>query len=163
MSAGAILSEDRVYRYSLWREWDAALPWFVVIGLNPSTADETRDDPTIRRCISFAKREGCGKLVMLNLFAFRATRPADMFAAIDPVGPENDATIRAYAMESRTKFAVAAWGAIHAPERIAEVAAMFDTLYCLSKTQSGQPRHPLYLHASTPLEHYRGFRSVGAA
>jgi len=87
--SGATFSTDRVYRYALWRVWDAALPSFVVIGLNPSTADETENDPTIRRCIGFAKREGCGGLVMLNLFAVRATDPRVMMAHPEPIGPDN--------------------------------------------------------------------------
>lgn len=159
---GAQLSADRMYRYTLWREWDATKPAFVVIGLNPSTADETADDPTIRRCIGFAKREGCGKLVMLNLFAFRATKPCDCFAAVDPVGPLNDATIAEYAncVEPRIKFVVAAWGAGANPTRASRVTAMFGSLYCFGRTKIGQPKHPLYLAASTPLEPYRG-RSSG--
>jgi hypothetical protein len=69
--SGATLSACRTWRYALWRRWDLSKPPFIVIGLNPSMADELQDDPTIRRCINFAKREGCGSYVMLNLFAFR--------------------------------------------------------------------------------------------
>jgi hypothetical protein len=76
----------------------------LIIGLNPSTADAISDDATIRRCVGLAKREGCGRLVMLNLFAFRATTPADMFAADDPVGPRNDRVIRSYAGDIRCMF-----------------------------------------------------------
>jgi hypothetical protein len=76
--AGAAFSEDRRHRYELWRIWDRKVRKMVVIGLNPSTADETKNDPTIRRCINFAQRERCGGLVMLNLFGFRATDPKVM-------------------------------------------------------------------------------------
>lgn len=98
-------SEDRAFRYTLWREWDVDsltgcaddLPhghqFAQFIGLNPSTADETRDDPTIRRCIGFAKLWGYGALCMTNLFAFRATKPRDMRQAADPIGPENMALL----------------------------------------------------------------------
>lgn len=109
MRTGAIFSECRRYRYALWREWDRNAPQMIVIGLNPSTADERVDDPTIRRCIDFAK-QGCGKLVMLNLFAFRATKPADMLAAVEPVGPKTNVVLHSYARDSRTAVAVAAWG-----------------------------------------------------
>ncbi len=74
----ATLSNCRRYRYDLWRRWDDSKPFAMFIGLNPSTADETLDDPTIRRCINFAKSWGYGGLCMTNLFAFRATDPADM-------------------------------------------------------------------------------------
>lgn len=73
----AMFSSDRAYRYALFREWGEESK-LVVIGLNPSTADEYQDDPTIRRCIGYAKAWGHGGLVMLNLFAFRATQPGDM-------------------------------------------------------------------------------------
>ena len=85
---GAEFSADRVYRYRLWRRW-AAGPMLVVIALNPSTADEAQDDPTIRRCLGYARDWGFAGLRMLNLFAFRATAPVVMMRAADPVGPDN--------------------------------------------------------------------------
>lgn len=69
MLRAAVFSPDRAHRYRLTREWYSDRPPFVVIGLNPSTADESQDDPTIRRCLSFARREGCGSLVMVNRLA----------------------------------------------------------------------------------------------
>lgn len=75
MNTNAILSEDRKYRYVLSRIWDESKPMVMIIGLNPSTADETKNDPTIIRCIDFAKSWGYGGVYMLNLFAFRATLP----------------------------------------------------------------------------------------
>lgn len=89
----AKFSPDRKYRYSLWRSWDGLWPtdgYVLFIGLNPSTADETKDDPTIRRCIGYAKAWRFSTFCMGNIFAFRATLPADMKKAQDPVGPEND-------------------------------------------------------------------------
>ena len=85
----AVISHCKRYRYRLARHWGAgsALPFVM---LNPSTADADNDDPTIRRCIAFAKREGAGGIVVANLFAFRATSPADMLAAPNPFGPENE-------------------------------------------------------------------------
>lgn len=160
MKTGAVLSPCRTWRYALWREWDWTLGAFVVIGLNPSTADETTDDPTIRRCIGFAQRFGCGRLVMLNLFAFRATQPKDMLAALDPVGPQNDATLRTYAADPSSLFTVAAWGTHGSPERVAEVASIFSHLECFGRNKDGSPKHPLYLPATAPLTTFRGSRAA---
>lgn len=156
--SGAVFSDCRTWRYALWREWDEIASQMVVIGLNPSTADETEDDPTIRRCLGFARREGLGKLVMLNLYAFRATKPADMLAAVDPIGPQNDAVLRSYASDPRTDVVLAAWGNHGAPERVAEVASMFPLLQCLGRNANGSPKHPLYLRSDATLAHYRGAR-----
>lgn len=91
----AYFSPCRKYRYSLWREWDATAEtkhegYAMIVGLNPSTADEIHDDPTIRKCINFAQAWGYRALCMTNLFAYRATKPNVMRAAAEPVGPEND-------------------------------------------------------------------------
>ena len=93
MKKGATISECGLYRYSLTRVWDDVLPMCIFVMLNPSTADADIDDPTIRRCINFAKREGCGSLMVVNLFAYRATSPADMKAAVDPIGSGNPTTL----------------------------------------------------------------------
>lgn len=90
MIKDAILSEDRKYRYILSRTWDETKPTVLFIGLNPSTADENEDDPTIRRCIIFAKSWGYGGLIMANLFAFRTTNPQGLYSEKNPVGSEND-------------------------------------------------------------------------
>ena len=146
-TGGADFSPCRVWRYYLWRRWDAGTTC-VFIGLNPSTADETQDDPTIRRCIRFAQRWGHGGLVMLNAFAFRATDPRVMMATDDPVGPRNDETIR-----DRSRAAaiiIAAWG-VHCDEsrqrRVCEVVGR--PIHCLGLTKAGRPRHPLYLRADS--------------
>ena len=86
----AILSDCRIYRYSLTRTWDVNKKYVLFIGLNPSTADENYDDPTIRRCVDYAHRWGYGGLVMTNLFAFRATLPIDLKNAKFPIGKENN-------------------------------------------------------------------------
>jgi hypothetical protein len=152
MQAGAIMSEDAIYRYALWRTWGDGKRRLVVIGLNPSTADAVDDDPTIRRCIGFAKREQCDGLFMLNLFAFRATEPRDMLRANDPIGPDNDEYIRQCAV-GKHNVVVAAWGALGGTRgRDRHVARLLGDLYCLGRTKAGQPRHPLYLPAEAPLE-----------
>jgi hypothetical protein len=162
--AGAIFSPDRIYRYVLWRRWDDQLPAMNVIGLNPSTADETVDDPTIRRCIGFAKREGCGSMFMTNVFAYRSTNPhvlSDPYVFPSAVGPDNDGFIEKIA--AHAQVVVAAWGAEPvAEDRARELrpvlhrarASWLLGVYCLGKTKSGAPRHPLYLSKLTPLEPY---------
>ena len=140
-------SPDRRYRYTLWREWDMLnTSYLMVIGLNPSTADETRNDPTIVRCIGFAKLWGFGALCMTNLFAFRATKPIDMLAIPDPIGPENDYTLRGIAAEAG--IIIAAWGN-HGRflARDDEVKRMLAgrKLECLAHNQDGSPVHPLYV------------------
>jgi len=153
MESGAEFSECRTYRYVLWRRWDwqGCANQVMFIGLNPSTANETEDDPTIRRCIRFARDWGYGGLLMMNAYAFRATNPKVMKAAADPVGPGNDEAF-GY-RRSQVGMIVAAWGAHCPAERERAVCqAVGRTIHCLGKTKSGRPRHPLYLRADTKPE-----------
>jgi hypothetical protein len=117
----------------------------MLVGLNPSTADAKRDDPTIRRCIGFARDWGFGGVWVLNLFAFRATEPADLKAADDPVGARNDQWLRRVAR--RCGRIVACWGNHGAfLGRSARVRAMLgDRLEVIRLNASGEPAHPLYL------------------
>lgn len=144
-----VFSPDRLHRYTLWREFDLSCREYVqFIGLNPSTADEVQDDPTVRRCIDFAKRWGFGALCMTNLFAYRATDPDVMKAAVDPVGPDNDAWLARIAIGAG--LVVAAWGN-HGEfmGRDRAVAALLPRLMCLGTTKTGAPRHPLYIKGTT--------------
>lgn len=156
-------SPCRRYRYTLWRElkpdlWSARRhQTCAFIGLNPSTADETTDDPTIRRCIGFATRWGFGHFVMLNAFAWRDTDPAGMLSALEPVGEENDRFIVETARAA--SMIVLAWGVHGAHQgRDAAVLALLrqDGIpwpRCLGRTKSGAPKHPLYLRRdSEPWE-----------
>jgi len=150
----ATLSPCRKYRYELWRIWDPARKPAVFIGLNPSTADETQDDPTIRRCKSFAERFDCGGLCMINLFAFRATDPEAMKAATDPIGPDNDNHLLSCCAQAGV--IVCAWGA-HGSYRDREKQVCWllkFNMKCLGRTKDGQPRHPLYLKKDTELVPY---------
>lgn len=152
---GAHFSSCKKYRWSLWRKWDSELPPCVFIGLNPSTADETADDPTIRRCIGFAKSWGLGGLVMLNAFAFRATDPRVMMKADDPIGVSNNLMIAVttYAASQQRGRIIAAWGSHCTDERQKEVCQQVNgELYCLGRTKAGKPKHPLYLKADTQPE-----------
>lgn len=139
----ARLSPCRAYRYELWRRWSDG-PFCMFIGLNPSTADETDDDPTIRRCVGFAKAWGYGALCMTNLFAFRATEPHDMKKAPDPIGPDNDRTVESLAEQAGV--VIAAWGADGVFLKRDTYAKLFvDRLHYLRLTKNGHPGHPLYL------------------
>lgn len=156
----AEISECGRYRWWLrrsWKMWDQGMP---VVGkgvccfvmLNPSTADAMQDDPTIRRCIGFARSWGYDTLSVRNLFAYRATDPKELLSAHDPVGTRNDGELMAGATAHRL---VAAWGAGVPFGRDKQVLAMFAKhwsavpIYCLGKTKHGHPRHPLYVKADT--------------
>jgi len=151
MTGSARFSPCRRYRYALWRSWGDPRPFgspcAMFVCLNPSTADETQDDPTLRRCIAFARAWGFSALCMTNLFAYRATDPADMLAQADPVGEANDPTLRATA--KMAGVIIAAWG-VHGSYlgRGAVVRAMLPKLHYLRLTKAGHPAHPLYLPRS---------------
>lgn len=140
-------SPCRTYRYSLVHEWDRELPRVAFIMLNPSTADENALDPTLRRCLSFARSWGYGSFEIGNVFAFRATDPKAMKAAADPFGPDNAAHLMR--MTRDTSLVVAAWG-VHASHRDGDRVAFRcvphgKTLHALAVTKGGAPSHPLYL------------------
>lgn len=149
MHSDAVLSPCRTYRYTLWRSWLGGSGHVMFVGLNPSTADEKLDDPTIRRCMGFAQTWGYAGLCMTNLFAYRATDPADMFAHAqaggDVIGPENDEWLRDAA--GRTSVVVAAWGAhgdfLHRAAAVQKL--LLPKLHYLRLTKGGHPGHPLYL------------------
>jgi len=142
---GAVFSRDRVHRYWLWRTFDRGIGRVAFIGLNPSTANEVRDDPTVSRCIRYAQEWGFGRLDMLNVFAFRATDPKEMRAAPDPVGPDNDEWL--LGITGEVDLVVAAWGT-HAAHlgRGPQVRELLGgiQLHHLGLTRGGYPYHPLY-------------------
>jgi hypothetical protein len=139
-----IISDCRSYRYQLWREWIGGTGYAMFIGLNPSTADESADDPTIRRCVAFAKSWGYSALCMTNLFAFRTVSPEFMKCAPDPVGPNNDKHLLQCAIEA--SVIVAAWGN-HGGylDRDIDVLNLLPETYFLRLTKQAFPQHPLYL------------------
>jgi len=140
----AEFSPCRRYRYALWRTWDEALPRVMFICLNPSTADEVNDDPTLRRSMGYARDWGYGGVCVANLFAWRATDPAALKAAQDPVGPDNDAWLTRLA--GNDGLVVAAWGNHGAwLGRSGQVVKMLRDPHCLQRNRSGEPGHPLYL------------------
>jgi len=150
-ASGARFSPCRKYRYALWRRWD----WqgfgnqVMFIGLNPSTADERKNDKTISNCIGFAKRWGYGGIVMMNLYPFRATYPSDLIACDAPTTPANLEAFGYY--RTHVGLIVAAWGSLKVPWRprmqwqstIQNVLhAISQPVYCLGRTKDGSPRHP---------------------
>jgi len=157
---GAHISPCGKYRYNLWRSWfsanviepEAGTVLFVM--LNPSTADASEDDATIRKCIGFAKKWGQGGITVVNVFGLRATDPAELFKADDPVGPDNDRAIREAAKSH--ELVVAAWGTNAAKvsrARVQRVRNMLGRrLLCLKKSKDGHPWHPLYVPYSKALE-----------
>jgi len=152
VTGGAVFSPCRSYRYLLWRTWDPARPRLLVVGLNPSTADATRLDPTSRRCVDFARRWGFGTLLLANVYAFRATRPRLLLTASDPVGKQNDAWLRHLAARADTVLAAwGHWGSGRGPE----VGRILGDPLCLGTTKGRQPRHPLYVRGDTRPQPYR--------
>jgi hypothetical protein len=160
-----MLSQDGVYRYLLTRKWgsvvDNGAATFVM--LNPSTADATTDDPTIRRCIGFAKAWGLSGLIVVNLYALRSTDPRALRAHADPIGPDNGLYLGDVldAAAHRGTPVVAAWGAHADPAHARTFARMASArgveLQCLGRTKAGAPRHPLYIAAATALQPWSPF------
>lgn len=163
----AIISECGLYRYELERDLPrpagagALLRPCTFIMLNPSTADAELDDPTIRRCKSFAVSFECDRLVVVNLFAFRATKPVDLYKAADPVGPDNDRHIGNAMQDARVGSGpiVCAWGANETRARDFQIKRMAEShglqLYCLDRTKGGAPKHPLYIAGGATLKEWR--------
>ncbi len=153
---GAQCSEDGLYRYTLDRVWDPTLPRLCWVMLNPSTADGREDDPTIRKCIGFSKRWGYGSLVVVNVFAYRATKPTDLWAAqragVDVIGPGNEAAVRA-AFEA-SHDVVVAWGA--GPRLSVVLTGFPERLLCVGRTRAGHPMHPLMARYIDRPEVFRG-------
>lgn len=149
---GALFSEDRFYRYRLWRRWKPEEPALVYVMLNPSTADEIDPDATVTRCMERARRIGYGGIEVVNIFALRSTDPAVLQSHQDPVGPENDQHIIAVC-ETAMLYGgqiILAWGKHGALlGRGAVVRAMLDdrqiNTYAIALNRDGSPKHPLYL------------------
>lgn len=153
MQRSAIFSDDGVYRYRLDRTWGGSGRRAVFVLLNPSTADSHVDDPTLRRCIGFASQSDCTSLTVVNLFAFRATRPVDLWKAHNPVGPMNDHHIREAVFDA--DLIIAGWGhhAARAPDRVGEVLELLgSSVHAFAQTKLGHPRHPLYLRSEAKLK-----------
>ena len=143
INKSATFSNCRKYRYALSRSWDDKKKIVLFIGLNPSTADQKKDDPTIRRCINYAQNWGFGGLQVANLFAYRATKPAKLKNVENPVGDDNDKHL--IKLSKMADLTVAAWGNEGSLfSRDKQVIKLIPNLMCLKINKSGQPAHPLY-------------------
>lgn len=161
LKSNAKLSSKRKYRYTLYRRWGSIFaPSLMIIGLNPSKADEKEDDPTITRCIRFAYDLGFSSVRMMNLFSYRATDPKDMKSSKNPIGRNNDRHIKrmAYRVDRNEGRIVAAWGNhgsyLNRDKEVLELLKHYD-LYCFGITKQNQPKHPLFLRADTKLKIFR--------
>jgi hypothetical protein len=165
-TAGALFGTDGAgrhgYRYALTRRWGLA-PAAVFVMLNPSTATASSDDPTISRCVGFARSWGCGGIAVINLFGLRATDPRQLAASADPVGPDNDAVALAVLAAVPSRIVVAAWGADRSVRTAGRAERMLELItgtgvgvHCLGVTREGFPRHPLYLSRASRLERFSG-------
>ena len=159
MEKSATLSPDGVYRYTLERVWAPSLPRVVWVMLNPSTADAEQDDPTIRRCVGFAKAWGYGGIVVVNLFAYRTKSPAVLAemrgARVDVVGPGNLSAVEGVLGRPENSLVMLAWGASKMAEtsdawrvRASVWSLANDKVSCLGVTKARAPRHPLYVRGS---------------
>lgn len=158
--SGATFSDDGLYRLRLWRHWDFERVPMTFIMLNPSTADASIDDPTIRRCMGFARREGCGGIIVVNLFGLRCTRPVHLFDGTlpDANGENNVMAVQGAVFEAaaaRHYFpVVCAWGAFKRAgesEAFQWLKGSSADLLCLGTTADGSPKHPLYLKGDAKL------------
>ena len=146
-TSGAAFSACRRYRYALWRRW-AHGPTVLFVMLNPSTADAHNDDPTIRRCIGFARAWGFGSLAVANLFGLRTPSPRVLARSAAPVGARNDRWLRK--LQDEASLVLAAWGNHgRLRDRATAVRCLLSDLHTLGLTGAGQPRHPLYVAART--------------
>lgn len=157
MQNECVFSSNRRYRYVLRHTWEPLSPpkFCTWIGLNPSLADETRLDPTLRRIRSFSAASGYNGFIMTNLFGLVSTDPDELYRVNDPVGPENDLYILEAAAE--TENIVAAWGVLGGHQErcqaVLKMLAEFEVM-CLKETKEGYPIHPLYVAGDTALISY---------
>lgn len=152
-TSGAIFSIDRKFRYILWRRLSSQQRSILVVGLNPSTANEFDNDPTIRRCIGFANAWGYSILYVANLFAYCATDPRDLKSAINPIGPKNDHWL--ITISEQADLTLVAWGNGGLwQNRASAVTSILASPHCLGITKRGAPRHPLYvMHTQRPIRY----------
>ena len=140
----ATISKDKQYRYTLSRIWDQDKEMILFIGLNPSTADAKENDPTIRRLIGYATRWGYGGMHVCNLFAYRTPHPKELFKVANPIGPRNDVYIKKLNKLSTTTVLVYGNDGKRL-NRHEEILKIIDKPYCIQKSKTGMPMHPLYL------------------
>ena len=150
---GAIFSDDRKYRYALWRTWSPNRPILLQIGLNPSKANEIKNDPTITRGMARADKEGFGCFLMANLYAYVSTNPNALLRNNDTIGEYTDYYLK-YMIEMSDKQ-LCGWGSFKPVQaRAPAVLSMIKKPYCLDVNADGQPKHPLYISYDTSMKEY---------
>ncbi len=158
MSGAVFNDESRRFRYALWRIWDKSKEALLFIGLNPSTANETKDDPTVIRMVNFAKEWGYGGLYVGNLFSIVSANPDVLFfdsSVEQPNGPNDYALKQMNKICSTVLVGWGEWGQ-NAKLRPAQVITLMgERVFCLKVNKSGEPSHPLYLPASSKMMLYR--------
>lgn len=170
VASDAWISSCGAYRYRLSRTWDLERPTCAFVMLNPSTADASKDDPTIRKCVGYAKRWGYGEIVVVNAFAFRATDPSDLKDAEDPFGPENEYALTTTARQPKLDRIVLGWGTkcrwgrgddkVLGDKRALRClrqnlpVAQYKKIFALNVTKGGYPQHPLYVPYDVELIPY---------
>lgn len=153
--SGAVLSPCQTYRYFLWRTWNEEKRVLVFIMLNPSTASHHNDDPTIRRCMRFAATNGYGGILVANLFAYRATDPAELPDDETAIGPQNDEALQCILQYADEVDVLFAWGTKGVKlGRNEVVSKLFPNALCLERTKDGHPKHPLYVRGDAKLTRY---------
>jgi hypothetical protein len=143
------------YRYGLCRQWQSARPSLTIIMLNPSLADATTDDPTIRRCVGLAHGWHFGAITVVNLFAYCTAYPCQLKQVQDPVGPDNDTVLRKAALEGeKILLAWGNWGSLQGRDQtvLGWLSPFHDKLCCLGRNRTRQPRHPLYVRRDIQLQ-----------
>lgn len=152
-TSGAEFSKCGKYRYQLWRIWDTTKPLVMFIGLNPSTANDTTDDPTIRRVKSLTASWGFGGFYMMNLFPFITPYPEELETADHQLQEYDQLLLQ---ISSRCIKVIFAWGSFKvAQERAETVIRMFPHAECLQINKDGSPKHPLYCKSNTKPLPYR--------
>lgn len=158
LEKGAIISGCELYRYDLWRIWNEDLPLMFFVMQNPSTADASEDDQTIRKCMAFARRDGFGGIGVRNVFALRATDERELLTHTDPVGYLNSSYLKASCDSAFPQSRlVVAWGNRVENKRLkaaydhAALICMAKSPYCLGTNKSGEPKHPLFLASDTKI------------
>lgn len=153
----AVISPCELYRYRLEREIGPGRTACIIM-VNPSTANATEDDATIRKLLGFARINDIGRLIVVNKLAYRATDIRDVCAAVDPIGPQNDEHIAAAVRDA--DIVIVAWGPVsklppYLRRRWIEVRRIVErhrsTVYCIGTANCGHPRHPLMTPYSTPI------------
>lgn len=154
----AIISDCGQYRYKLTRRWNEGTVMLPIVMLNPSTADAYQDDPTIRRCVSFAIDADYGGIMVVNVYALRSPSPDALWEHADPIGPDNPRHLRsalAYARDKDTHV-LCAWGNHSDGKPFMDLLRPQDRdrLVCLGTTKVGRPRHPLYVPSAQKFERF---------